>query len=83
MLKVGCPVSGFFQLVLGVLPKLTSDAVNKGLRASEVFSEEGLELGPRDRSDALVAALVLSISEADGTTEKSGGKGGTIHPCGA
>ena len=30
-----------------------------------------------------MAALVLSSSEADGTTEKSGGEGGIIHPCGA
>ena len=83
MLKVGCPVSGFFQLVLGVPPKLTPDAVNKGLRASEVLSEEGLEFWPRDRSGAFVAALVLSLSEADGATEEGGGEGGTIHPGGA
>ena len=30
-----------------------------------------------------MASLVLSLSEADGTTEKGGGKGGTIHPCSA
>ena len=65
-----CPVSGFFQLVLGVPPKLTPDAVNEGLRASEVLSEEGFELWPRDRSGALVAALVLCPSEADGATEE-------------
>ena len=77
---MGCPVSGFFQLVLEVPPKLTSDAVNKGLKASEIFSEEGLELWPRDRSGALVAALVLSPSEANSTTEEGGGKRGMIHP---
>ena len=44
MLEVGCPVSGFFQLVLGVPPKLTPDAVNKGLGTSEVLLEEDLEL---------------------------------------
>ena len=27
-----------------------------------------------------MAALVLSPSEADGTTEEGGGEGGTIHP---
>ena len=83
MLKVGCPISGFFQLVLGVPPKLTPDAVNKGLGTSEVLSEEGFELWPCNGSGALVAALVLGSSEADGTTEEGGGKGGTIHLCGA
>ena len=78
---MGCPVSGFFQLVLGVPPKLTPDAVNKGLRASKVFLEEGLELWPRDGSGAFVASLVFGPSEADGTTEEGGGKGGTIHLC--
>ena len=80
---MGCPISDFFQLILGVLPKLTPDAVNEGLKASEVLSEEGLELWPRDRSGALVATLVLGPSEADGTTEECGGEGGTIYPCGA
>ena len=65
-----CPVSDFFQLILGVSPKLTPDGVNEGLRASEVLSEEGLELWPCDRSGALVAALVLSPSKADGATEE-------------
>ena len=70
MLKVGCPISDFFQLILGVPPKLTPEAVNEGLGASEVFFKEGLELWPRDWSSALVAALVLSPSEADGATEE-------------
>ena len=30
-----------------------------------------------------VAALVLSSSKIDGITEEVGGKGDTIHPCGA
>ena len=80
---MGCPVLGFFQLVLGVYLKLTPDTVNKSLRASEVFLEESLELWPCDRSGAFVAVLVLSSSEADGITEEGGGKKGTIHPCGA
>ena len=83
VLKVGCPVLGFFQLVFGIPPKLTPDTVNKGLEAPEILPEEGLELWPRDRSSAFVTSLVLSLSEADGTTEEDGGKGGTIHPCGA
>ena len=80
---MGCTVSGFFQLVLGVSPKLTPNAVNKGLGTSEVLSKESLEFLPRDRSGAFVAVLVLSPSEANSTTEKDGGKKGMIHPCGA
>ena len=57
--------------------------VNEGLRILEVLLEEGFELWPRDRSGALVAALVLSPSEADGATEEWGCKWGTIHPSGA
>ena len=34
---MGCPVSDFFQLVLGVPSKLTLDAVNKSLEAPEFF----------------------------------------------
>ena len=41
---MGCLVLGFFQLVLGVPPKLTLDIVNEGLGAPEIFLEEGLEL---------------------------------------
>ena len=41
---MGCLVSSFFQLVLGVPLKLTPDVVNKGLGTSEVLLEEGLEL---------------------------------------
>ena len=76
-------VSGFFQLVLGVPPKLTLDAVNKSLGASKVLLKEGFELWLRDGSSAFVAAFVLSSSEADGITEKGGNKGDTIHLCGA
>ena len=83
MLKVGCPVSGFFQLVLGVPSKLTPDTINKGLGAPKVLSEEDFELWLCDESGAFVASLVLGSSEADGTMEEGGGKGGTIHPCGA
>ena len=76
---MGCPILDFFQLILGVPPKLTPDAVNESLRASEVFLEESLELWPRDRSGAFVVTLVLSPSEADGATEDEGYKWGTIH----
>ena len=83
MFKVGGLVSSFFQLVLEVLFELSPDAINKCLEVSEVLSEKVVELRPRDRSFAFVAALVLGPSEADGATEECGSKGGTIHPCGA
>ena len=83
MLKMGSLISGFFQLVFRVSPKLTPNAVNKGLRASEVFLEERRKLWLRDGSDIFVAAFVLNPSEADGTTEEGGGKEDTIYSCGA
>ena len=67
---MGCPILDFFQLILGVPPKLTPDAINKGLSAFEVLLEEGFELWPHDRSGALVATLVLSLSEADRATKE-------------
>ena len=70
MLKVGCSISSFFQLVLGVLSKLTPDTVNKDLRVSEIFLEESFEVGPRDRSGAFVVVLVLSPFNADRATKK-------------
>ena len=70
MLEVGCLVSDFFQLILGVPLKLTPDAVNKDLRAFDVLLEEGLELWPSNRSGVLMTALVLIPSEADRATEK-------------
>ena len=79
---MGCPVSGLFSLVLRVPPKLTPDIVNKGLGASEVLTKKGFELRLLDRCDALVAALVLSLSEADGAMEECGGKRNTIYSCG-
>ena len=80
---MGCPISGFFQLVLGVPPKLTPDIVNEGLGAPEILPEEGLELWPRDKSSAFVASLMLSPSEADEIMEEDGGNRDTIYPCDA
>ena len=80
---MGFLVLSFFQLILVVPPKLTLDVVNKGLRASNVLSEEGFKFWPRDGNGAFVAALVLSLSEADRTMKEDDGKGGTIYPYGA
>ena len=60
MLKIGCLISGFFQLVLRVPPKLTPDAVNKNFRVLEVFLEEDFEFGSCDGSGVFVAAFMLS-----------------------
>ena len=83
MLKVEGVVLSLFQLVLEVPSKLAPDTIDKGLEVPKVLLEEVLELRPRNRSGAFVAALVLGPSEANGATEESGGKGDTIHPCGA
>lgn len=69
MLKVRYLISGFFQQVLRVLSKLPPDIINQSLKISEVFSEEDFELGSRDESGSLMAALILSKSEADKATE--------------
>ena len=83
MLKVGGVVLSLFQLILGVPSKLAPNTIDKGLEVPKVLLEEVLELRPRDRSGAFVAALMLGSSEADGGTEEGGGEGGTIHFCGA
>ena len=46
IMEVWCPVSGFFQLVLGVPSKLIPDIVDKGLRIPEIFLEKGFEFWP-------------------------------------
>ena len=83
MLKVGSVISSLFQLVLGVPSKLTLDAINKGLKVSEVFLEEGFELWLCNWGGALVAAFVMGSSEADGAAEEGGGKWDIIHLSGA
>ena len=44
--------------------------------------EEGFELKPRDRNSALMAALMLSPSEANRATKKCSGKKSTVHSYG-
>ena len=78
-----CPVSNLFQLVLGVPSKLILDIVNEDLRILEIFLEKDFEFWLHDWSGALVAALVLSLSEVDGAMNKWGCKWGMIHPNGA
>ena len=79
MLKVGGVVLTFFQLILGVPSKLTPDTINKRLGVCKVLLEESLELWPRDWSGALIRALVLGSSKADGAAEEGGGKRGIIN----
>lgn len=70
ILKVRCPVSGFFSLVLRVFPELTLDIVNKDLEISKVFFNKSFEIRLRNKSDALMTTLVLSSFKANSTTEK-------------
>lgn len=65
-----CLVSSFFQLILGVPYKLILNIVNKSLGISEVYQEEGFELGPRNWSGVFMAALVLNPSEPNGATKE-------------
>ena len=70
MLKVECPISDFFQLILEVPLKLAPDAIDEVLKTYKILLEEGFKLWPRDWSGALVVALVLNPSETDGAMEK-------------
>ena len=69
ILKMRGVIASSFQLVLGIPSKLTPDAINKSLEVLKVFSEEIFEVGLHDQSDVLVAALLLSLCEADNATE--------------
>ena len=69
-------------MVLGVSSKLALDTIDKDLEVHEIFSKEVLKLRSQDQSCAVVTALILGLSEADGTAEEYGGKRGAIHPCG-
>ena len=54
-------------MVLRVLSKLTVNAVNEGLRVFKVPSKENFKIRVCDRSGAIIAALILSLSETDGS----------------
>ena len=57
-------------MVLKILHKLTLDVVDKDLRIFEVFSEKSFEVRLCNKSNTLVALLVLGLSEADNAMEK-------------
>ena len=50
---------------MGVLSKLTSDAINESLGVSKVFLDKNFEVKPHDKSDAFVAVFILSLSKAN------------------
>lgn len=75
-----CIILGFFQLVLGVFSKLFLYVIDKGLKFFKIILEESFEVIPCDWSGVFIAALVLSLSKADGATKECGGKRGTINP---
>lgn len=64
------PVSKCFQLIVDVFLELASDIVNKGLKISEIFLEEGFELRLCDWSSILVAAFMLCLFEIDDAKKK-------------
>lgn len=71
MFKVRGPVLDFFHLVLGVSSNPTPDAIHQGPGVSEILSEEGLEIIPRQESYSILdSMLVLVPSKADPTTKE-------------
>ena len=84
MLKVWGPVSNLLQLLLGVPPEFTPDAVDKRSWFAKVFSSEGFEFRPRDRFVALgsMALFVLGSAVAGEPTEEESCKGSTVCSCG-
>ena len=70
-------------MVFRVSLKLTPSAVNKFLKASEVFSDKSFKIRPCDENSALVAALMLSPTNANRATEEWGYKQGIICSSGA
>ena len=64
-----CQVLDFFQLILGVTPKLILDIVNQGLETTKVLYEEDFEVGLYNRNVVFVVAFVLSLSESNSTVE--------------
>ena len=73
-------VSGFFQLILRILPKLTLNIINKNLRTLKIFTKKDFELKLYDKGCALVIVLVLSPSEVDEATKKYGSKKSMVYP---
>ena len=80
---MGAVVSSLCQLVLEIPSKFAPDIINKGLKVSKVFLENGFELWPRDWNGVFVVTFVLGPFEADGAAKEDSGKRGTIHLCSA
>ena len=66
-------------MILEVTLKFTLNVINKSLEISKVFLKNIFKLSLCDRSDALIAALVLCISKTDYATKKWGGKQDTVN----
>lgn len=67
--KIKDIVSGFFQLVLEVLSQYILNIVDNNPRISEIPSEKSFEVRPYDKSSAFMAALILSLFEANSVTK--------------
>ena len=79
VLKVKCLILGLFWLILRVFFKLTLDTINKGLETFKVFIEENFELKLYNQSSILIAAFVLSLSEANKATKNGDSKKNIIY----
>lgn len=80
MLKMWCPVLGFLQLILGILPKFALDIINENLRIFKIFLEKSLKLWLYDKNSALIVALVLGPLNVDSATKEESSKQDIIHP---
>lgn len=66
-------------MILEVTLKFTLNVINKSLEISKVILKNVFKLCLRDRSDALIVALVLCTSKTDYVTKKWGGKQDTVN----
>lgn len=65
MLKMRYSISRFFQLILGVLSKLTPDTVMKALEVFKILLKESFEVAQCNKNKALVAVLMLGLPKAN------------------
>lgn len=60
---------GLFQLVLRVFFELILNIINKGLEILKILLKKGFKVKPHNGSGTLIAAFVLSSSEANNATK--------------
>ena len=74
MLKIWYFISDFFQLVLEVFPKFTSNIINKNLKISKVFLKWNFEVKLYNKNGVFMVVFILDLFDIDGAIEKWDGK---------